>query len=185
MNTHFISEFESLFKRFPESQQLFKQVMHELQNMQRPANELLLDDWDLMQILKVCKRSIANYKEQGKITYSKFGGKSFYLYSDVLEAVMLNQVPAIYRQNLFGPQHVRKRLSGNPPTGSRTGATHRGRVSTATRSSSLRITGSCTAVSNTVPITVMTSEKRKIGSGLKMKRASVTRTASWKNFTSG
>ncbi len=79
---------QQLFKRHPELQEIMAQIINELQNATRPANEIILDDVTLREKLKVSKRTTATYRQQGLIAYSQYGnGKVFYFLSDVLEFI--------------------------------------------------------------------------------------------------
>jgi hypothetical protein len=62
-------------------------VREEMIKTQRPANEIILDDVDLRNLLKISERTTAALRAKNMITYSK-PGKVFYLLSDVLK--MLN-----------------------------------------------------------------------------------------------
>jgi hypothetical protein len=91
-----------LFRRNPDLQQLLTWLRFELQEAKRPADEILLDDADLQQLLKVSKRTTANYRSQGVLPYYWLGGKIFYLLSDVLAAIKQNKIPAIHEKVRIG-----------------------------------------------------------------------------------
>jgi hypothetical protein len=97
----YILENKELFKHRPELLVLLNTFRYEVQNAQRPANELIIDDADLQKLLKVCRRTTANYRAQGLIDYSQIGGKNFYIYSDILKAIEKNKIPAIHNQLRF------------------------------------------------------------------------------------
>jgi hypothetical protein len=97
-NNPYIIENEALFRHRPELLQLILAIRYEMENAQRPANECLIDDVDLQMMLKVSKRTTANYRADQLIAYSRLSGKVFYLWSDVLEALQRNRVPAIQDQ---------------------------------------------------------------------------------------
>lgn len=94
----YIIENEALFKHRPELKQLILAFRFEMQNAQIPANERIIDDNDLQRILKVSKRTTANYRAQRLINFSYLGGKVIYRYSDVLDAIDRNMIPAIQNQ---------------------------------------------------------------------------------------
>ena len=99
MNTNpYVLENKDLFRNRPELLELIKVFRYEVQQVQRPASEWIIDDSDLQKLLKVSKRTTANYRSQGLITYSHLGGKVIYLYSDVLDAISRNKIPAIQEQ---------------------------------------------------------------------------------------
>ncbi len=94
----YVLENRDLFKNRPEFLELIKVFRYEVQQAQRPATEWIIDDADLQKLLKVSKRTTANYRAQGLITYSHLGSKVIYLYSDVLDAINRNKIPAIQEQ---------------------------------------------------------------------------------------
>ncbi len=61
----------------------------------RPAHEVIYDDVDLRNMLKVSKRTLAYWRERGLITFSKLGGKIYYRLSDVLLLLKENETPAV------------------------------------------------------------------------------------------
>jgi hypothetical protein len=56
---------------------------------------VIFDDESLREMLKVSKRTTANWRERGFITFSKLGGKIFYRLSDVLMLIKQNEIPAV------------------------------------------------------------------------------------------
>lgn len=66
-----------------------------LENMSRPANEIIYDDVDVRNMLKVSKRTLAYWRERGMITFSKLGGKIYYRLSDILALIKQNEIPAV------------------------------------------------------------------------------------------
>lgn len=66
-----------------------------LENILRPANEIIYDDVDLRNLLKVSKRTLAYWRERGMITFSKLGGKIYYRLSDVLALLKEYEVQAV------------------------------------------------------------------------------------------
>lgn len=46
-------------------------------------NEMIYDNADLMQLFKVSQRTLANWRANGIITYSKIGGKILYTQADI------------------------------------------------------------------------------------------------------
>jgi hypothetical protein len=97
----YVIENKELFRNRPEFLELIKVFRYEVQQAQRPATEWIIDDIDLQKLLKVSKRTTANYRAQGLITYSHIGGKVVYLYSDVLDAINRNKIAAIQEQIRF------------------------------------------------------------------------------------
>jgi hypothetical protein len=91
----YILENQNLFKRNPEFLQLVEIFRYEMQHAQRPKEELLLDDVDLQKMLKVSRRTTANYRAQGLLTYYTIGGKIFYKWGEVLRDLEKNKVPSV------------------------------------------------------------------------------------------
>lgn len=77
-----------------ELQELLENVSNKIVENQRPANETLLDDDDVMDRLKICKRKLASLRADGTIPYSKIGRKIIYKWSDILEVVERNRSPS-------------------------------------------------------------------------------------------
>jgi len=65
---------------------------------QRPASEVILDENDALSTLKICKRSLAALRAEGLISYSKVKGKLYYKLSDVLNLINSNVVNQITPQ---------------------------------------------------------------------------------------
>lgn len=84
-----------IFRRFPELQEFLSEIKHELNQLHRPPDQVIWDDVDLRQNLKVCQRTTANWRQRGLITYTKVSGKIFYKLSDILTFMERNQIPAI------------------------------------------------------------------------------------------
>lgn len=83
---------------FRKDDQKFKEILavirEEMLKTQRPANEVILDDVDLRNLLKISERTTAAMRAKNIITYSK-PGKVFYLLSDVLKMMELFRVEGI------------------------------------------------------------------------------------------
>lgn len=77
-----------------EIQDWLEDVSKKISENQRPANEILLDDKDVMEKLKICKRTLASMRAEGIIPYSKIGRKIIYRWSDILEIVDKYRVPS-------------------------------------------------------------------------------------------
>lgn len=91
-----------LIKRNPDLLEFINALKYEFQEWQRPPDQQVIDDVDLRSLLKVSKRTTANYRAQGLIAYHMIGGKIFYLYSEVLEALKKNRIPATHGQVRLG-----------------------------------------------------------------------------------
>jgi hypothetical protein len=93
---------QELLKRNPDLLEFINALKYEFQEWQRPPDQQVIDDVDLQKLLKVSKRTTANYRAQGLICYRLIGGKIFYLYSEVLEALEKNKIPALYERVRVG-----------------------------------------------------------------------------------
>src|SRR5690348_6602567 len=72
--------------------ELIRELKNEISQTQRPANEVIYDDVDLRQLLKVSRRTIAEWRANKLITFSKVQGKIFYRLSDILDFLDRNKV---------------------------------------------------------------------------------------------
>ena len=78
------------------------QLLPIMEQVVRPAEQTILDDVALREMLKMSKRSTAYLREKGLITYSKIGSKIYYRLSDVLLFLKQNEIPAVNaEQKLF------------------------------------------------------------------------------------
>ncbi|PCJ00178.1 MAG: DNA-binding protein [Flavobacteriales bacterium] len=53
-----------------------------------PLSELWLDNQDVIELLHCSKRTLQNYRDSGKLSYSKVGAKLYYKANDI--EVLLN-----------------------------------------------------------------------------------------------
>lgn len=72
----------------------FKQILEKLESldayfkhiaMQQPLSEPYLDNEQTCQLLKVSKRTLQNYRDEGILTYAQVGGKIYYPASAIEE----------------------------------------------------------------------------------------------------
>ena len=88
----------TLFSKHPELKELLYLLRHEIQLAQRPAEQVILDDQDVMRILKVSKRKLQYLKADGTIPFHKLecgSPRSYYLLSDILDILKKNRVESI------------------------------------------------------------------------------------------
>ena len=78
-----------------EFDELIRTIRYEVQQAQRPPEEVIYDDVDLRNLLKVSKRTTATWREKGIITFSKLGGKIYYRLSDILSLLKQTEIPAV------------------------------------------------------------------------------------------
>jgi hypothetical protein len=84
-----------ILTKHPEFNKLFYLIREEIQKAQRPAEEVIVDDVDLRNMLKVSKRTTATWRECRLIKYSKLGGKIYYRLADVLDLLKRNEIASI------------------------------------------------------------------------------------------
>lgn len=77
----------------------------ELRQLQRPANEIILDDNDVQKLLKVSKRKLQYLKAQGVLAYSQVGVRSYYLLSDILALMYTNRNESVENSNRLGGKY--------------------------------------------------------------------------------
>ena len=56
----------------------------------RPANEVILDDCDVRELLKVSRRTLLDYRKTGKLLYYKIQNKIYYFLSDILYFIKIH-----------------------------------------------------------------------------------------------
>ena len=87
---------EITFSEIKESiQEILNSIRRELHNCQRPANEIIVDNTGMMDILNISKRTAASMRQKRMITYSRIGGLIYYKLSDILEFINNNEVTSV------------------------------------------------------------------------------------------
>ena len=71
----------------PAAQEFIRELKSEVLKFQRPADQVIIDEVELCDILHISKRHAVDLRKEGKIKYSKDGGKLFYKLSWVLEYI--------------------------------------------------------------------------------------------------
>lgn len=79
----------------PEFANLVDLIKKEVEKATRPPEQIIYDDVDLRNILKVSERTTAYWRSKGKITFSKICGKIYYRLSDILAFLKEHEVPAV------------------------------------------------------------------------------------------
>src|SRR5262245_53784444 len=88
----------TILNRYPELKELFYQFRYCIQHAQRQAEEIILDDQDVMRQLKISKRKLQYLKAKGSIPYHFFeagGTRTYYLLSDILDILKENRVESV------------------------------------------------------------------------------------------
>jgi predicted TIM-barrel fold metal-dependent hydrolase len=91
VNTH---ELAKILRNLSELNRKIDQLLPVIDQLARPPDQIILDDVQLREMLKMSKRSTAYLREKGLITYSKVGSKIYYLLSDVLIFLKKYEFPA-------------------------------------------------------------------------------------------
>ncbi len=60
-------------------------------NSIRPANEVILDDCDVRELLKVSRRTLLDYRKSGKLLFYKIENKIFYFLSDIFSFIKIHR----------------------------------------------------------------------------------------------
>jgi len=80
--------FKSELKKLQQGQQELKDLLAEINEPKTQATWYTNED--LMEQLKVSRRTLSNWRDQGLIGFSKINGKIFYSHSDVEEFMANN-----------------------------------------------------------------------------------------------
>lgn len=94
-----MNEEHPILKRHPELIELVRIIRDEVQRHQRPANETILHDEDLMKILGVSKRKIEYMKANREIPYRDPPmQRDYYILAEILEWLEKYRVESISNQ---------------------------------------------------------------------------------------
>ena len=80
-------------QEYDDIQQQLAEIKEMVKSDRRPE---ILDNADLIQMLKVSTRTLANWREDGTIKYSKIGSKIYYRQEDVDELLKKHQQPKTF-----------------------------------------------------------------------------------------
>jgi hypothetical protein len=87
-----------------EIKELLHLIRYEIQQAQRPANEIMLCDEDVMKHLKISKRKL-QYLKSGRVipvhTLEPAGTRTYYLLSDLLDLLKLNRIESVQQTLKF------------------------------------------------------------------------------------
>lgn len=86
-----------LLERYPFLKELIGIFRYEVQQAQRPANQVVLNDEDVLKMLKISKRKLQSMRSDNLIPFSRPIPKSacYYLLSDILEWLKKSRVEAV------------------------------------------------------------------------------------------
>ena len=71
--------------------QITEKVKEVIDLKYRPSNEVIIDDVQLRDMLKISRRTALNYRNSGKLKFYKIENKIFYFLSDVYDFLKLHQ----------------------------------------------------------------------------------------------
>ena len=71
---------------------LIEKVEGIIVDSKRPAEETILNEEEALKVLKVSKRTLATFRAEGLLVYSKVRGVLFYTYADILAMIRSHQV---------------------------------------------------------------------------------------------
>ncbi|WP_417355339.1 helix-turn-helix domain-containing protein [Flavobacterium sp.] len=80
-------EFLSWMQRIMERLDIIGEQLSQVGKNQSIDGEELLDNQDLLQMLKISNRSLQRYRSDGRLPYYTISGKLYYKRSDVLEFI--------------------------------------------------------------------------------------------------
>ena len=79
---------ENIYPMKKEEQSFEERVKAIIEKSNRPAEEVILDDLDIQNLLKVSRRTSLNYRKSGVLPYHQINkGKIFYILSEVINAI--------------------------------------------------------------------------------------------------
>lgn len=76
--------YENLSDQLVQLSKMVEKAVAKIEQVGRPAEELIVDDVELCEMLHVSKRTAATWRAQRVIKYSLIKGKIYYIYADVL-----------------------------------------------------------------------------------------------------
>ncbi len=81
------TENHPIFSRYSDLKEFVRILQYEVQQAQRPANEVILDDERVMRMLNICKRKLQYMKSGKELPYHTpgKGNRTYFLLSDILE----------------------------------------------------------------------------------------------------
>jgi len=63
------------------------QIKKLIEKYSRPASEIILDDVDLRELLKISRRTALEYRKNKVFSYYKIENKIFYILSEVIDGI--------------------------------------------------------------------------------------------------
>ena len=62
-------------------------IMKQIEKHHRPSSEIILDDVDIRNLLKISRRTSLEYRKRGVYKYYKLDGKIYYILAEVIEGI--------------------------------------------------------------------------------------------------
>jgi hypothetical protein len=92
-----------LFNRYPEIKELISLFRYEIQKAQRPAKEVVLNDQNVMKMLKISKRKLDYMKVNREIPYRRprMHSSSYFLWEDLLSWLKKARIESVENQCKF------------------------------------------------------------------------------------
>lgn len=86
-----------IFSRYSDLKEFVRILQYEVQQAQRPANEVILDDERVMKMLNISKRKLQYMKSGLEIPFHTpgNGNRTYYLLSDVLDWLKKGRIESI------------------------------------------------------------------------------------------
>ncbi len=75
------------FFNSPSAQEFIREIREEFLKSQKPADQIILDETDLCNMLHISKRHAADLRKEGKLKFAKDGGKIYYKQSWVIDYI--------------------------------------------------------------------------------------------------
>ena len=88
-----------LLNRHPEIKELLELFKHEVRQAQRPADEVLLSDEEVMKMLGISKRTLQYIKSERTIPFTILRSRSYFYLSDILNTLQENRIESISNRN--------------------------------------------------------------------------------------
>jgi hypothetical protein len=79
---------------FHEIMKKMEDIQRQLKAKEKEPKDIWIDNTDLAKMLKVTKRTIQNYRDNGIISFSQVGSKLYYRLSDVEDMLLKHHIKA-------------------------------------------------------------------------------------------
>ena len=93
-----LNQLQQMQKQIQELAEAIHELKLEFQNVSRPANEIILDEVDMRNLLKISPRTSIKWRQQRVITYTQIVNKFYYKLSDIIETMDKYAVKPISKQ---------------------------------------------------------------------------------------